>query len=144
MAVDRFVVGVHLILRRREQVLLGLRSGTGWGDGHYNFPAGRLEGAESVTDCAVREAVEELGIHVDPQDVVHVHTMHHRHLGEPRIQLFFDIHRWSGEVENREPHRCAELGWWPICRLPAPVLPYTQMALAGVAAGEAFSTEGWR
>lgn len=44
-----------------EQILL-IRKKRGLGAGKINGPGGRLEGNESIAQCAVREAQEELGI----------------------------------------------------------------------------------
>lgn len=69
---------------------------------------------------SVREAAEELDVAVDEDSLELVHVVHlldpehHR----PRVQLFFRVHRWHGELTNNEPDRCAELAWWPTTGLP--------------------------
>jgi 8-oxo-dGTP diphosphatase len=43
--------------------------------GHYDFwvpPGGRVEGEESVFECARREAFEETGLNVDPDRIVYI------------------------------------------------------------------------
>ena len=51
------------------QVLLQLRQGTGYMDGHWACGAsGHVEAAESVLETAVRETDEELGIRVEAKD----------------------------------------------------------------------------
>ncbi|MEV1173188.1 NUDIX domain-containing protein [Nonomuraea sp. NPDC049784] len=56
------VVDVHVILERGSDILLCLRDGTGYRDGWYCLPSGRLEEGETVVDCAIREAQEEVGV----------------------------------------------------------------------------------
>lgn len=44
-------------------MLLLKRANTGHLDGFWSVPAGRLDGGESITAGAVREAYEEVGVH---------------------------------------------------------------------------------
>ncbi|WP_354670059.1 NUDIX domain-containing protein [Streptomyces sp. S.PNR 29] len=140
----RSVIGVHLILLRDDKVLLGLRRGTGWRDGHFHLPAGSLEVGETVTAGAVREGAEELGLDLREEDLELVHTVHHW-TGEddPRLHLFFRVRRWSGEPFNAEPHKCASLGWHPMADLPEPMVDFSAVALRLFPQGVAFSCVGW-
>ena len=59
------------------EVLLQLRQGTGYMDGHWAAAAaGHVEAGESVLDAAVREADEELGVTIDPVDLAPLCAMH--------------------------------------------------------------------
>ena len=47
--------------------------------GDYDFwvpPGGRLEGAESIFDCARRETVEETGLNVEPYSIMYIHEFY--------------------------------------------------------------------
>ena len=140
----RSVIGVHLIFLRGDKVLLGLREGTGWRDGHFHVTAGTLEPGETVTAGAVREAAEELGLDLREEDLELVHTVHHW-TGEddPRLQLFFRVRRWSGEPVNAERQKCAGLGWYPMTDLPEPMVDFTAVALSLFPQGVTFSCVGW-
>ena len=59
-------LAVYLILRRDDRVLFGLRRGTGYRDGEWGLPSGKLEAGERLLDAMVREAKEELGLDLDP------------------------------------------------------------------------------
>ncbi|MGF0173202.1 NUDIX hydrolase [Streptomyces sp. Marseille-Q5077] len=137
-------MGVHLILQWDENVLLGLRKGTGWRDGHFHVPAGTLEEGETATAGAVREAAEELGLVLREEDLELVHTVHHW-TGEddPRLHLFFRVNRWAGHPVNTEPHKCAGLDWYPLDDLPRPMVDFTEVALRLFRQGVAFSCVGW-
>ncbi|GIH67643.1 NUDIX domain-containing protein [Microbispora siamensis] len=128
----RPVVDVHLVLTDGEKVLLGRRQGTGYADGEWQImPSGHLEEGESVVDTAVREAREELGVEVDGCEVVHV--MHHRNAGgTARIGMFLVAHSITGTPVNAEPHKCAELAWFPLDRLPEPTVPYARAGIEAV------------
>ena len=90
------LLAVHLILQRPddERVLLGLRKGAIWGSGRWHVPSGHVEPGEDAVQALVREAREELGVRIDPADLEHAVTVHHREAdGEPRMQLFFAASR---------------------------------------------------
>ncbi|MGI5162394.1 NUDIX hydrolase [Microbispora sp. CA-102843] len=128
----RPVVDVHLLLTDGEKVLLGRRQGTGYADGEWQImPSGHLEEGESVVDTAVREAREELGVEVDGCEVVHV--MHHRNAGgTARIGMFLVPRSITGTPVNAEPHKCAELAWFPLDRLPERTVPYSRAGVEAV------------
>ncbi len=100
---------------------------------------------ESVRRCATREAHEELGIGVLAEDLHLVHTLHHRDEddGHARIQLFFRVHQYSGQIANREPDKCAALRWWPLDALPDNTVPYTARALAAITDHRPYAECGW-
>lgn len=129
----RVVPAAYLYLRREGQVLLQLRQGTGFLDGHWAAAAGHVEAGESVRAAAVREAREELGVEVDPADLVPVTTMHRGQPGGPaleqRVDFFFTAARWSGIPEIRERAKAADLRWFPFVALPEPVVPHELVVL---------------
>ena len=130
----RVVPAAYVFLRREGQVLLQLRQGTGFRDGHWSAAAaGHVEADESVREAAVREAREELGVVVDPADLVPVTTMHRGEPGGPaleqRVDFFFTATRWAGSPEIREPAKVADLRWFPFVALPDPVVPHELVVL---------------
>lgn len=56
------VIDVLLLLVRDHDVLLALRENTGYADGQWNLPSGKLEDGEHILDALVRETREELVI----------------------------------------------------------------------------------
>jgi 8-oxo-dGTP diphosphatase len=54
-----------LFIVQDGQVLL-IRKKRGLGAGKINAPGGRIEPGESPVDCAVRETIEEVGLHAHP------------------------------------------------------------------------------
>lgn len=124
----RACVDVHLILRRADEVLLGERRNTGFGDGCWHLPSGHVEDGEPATLAVVRETAEETGIVVDPASVRLVHLMHW-HSDESRVALFFEAATWTGEPTNPEPHKCAGWQWFPLSTLPEQMIGYAAEAL---------------
>ncbi len=139
---SRFPVAVHLFFFQGEKILLLRRFHTGWEDGNYSVPAGHVEIGESVTDCAIREAGEEVGARLERDGLRVVHVMN-RKSEEQRIDFFFLVSHYSGEISNREPDKCDQLAWYPIDALPANVIPYVRQALAYYRDGVMYSEFGW-
>ena len=136
------LVDVNVVLVRDGSVLLGRRHNTGFEDGSLHLPAGHLEGGESVITALLREAWEELGIEVEPAHPRLVHVMHHS-AGGGRLSFFFEVTDWTGEIVNREPHKCKALDWHPLSKLPDRIIPYTREALVAYLNGNPFSVSGW-
>lgn len=133
---------VHLALRRGNDVLFGQRQNTGFEDGAWHLPSGHLEADESVIDALIREAEEEIGIIIKPEDVHFAHIMHNSSSGG-RMAFFFTVRTWQGETENREPEKCAELQWFSADGLPERMIGYCREAMAHIAVNQPFSVYGW-
>jgi 8-oxo-dGTP diphosphatase len=138
----RTISAVHLFLIRDGQVLLLRRFHTGYEDGNYSVIAGHLDGGEEVIAAMIREAREEAGIEVEPEDMRVVGVMH-RNTSPERIDFFLAAVRWRGDIHNCEPKRCDELAWYPLDRLPENVIPYVYQALENYRAGQWFASFGW-
>jgi len=127
------VPAAYVLLRRSAdgaaQLLLQLRQGTGYMDGHWAAAAaGHVEAGESVLAAAVREAAEELGIDIDPADLVPLCAMHrtvapHGPIDE-RVDFFFECRRWTGEPRLGEADKSVDLRWFDLDALPDPVVPH--------------------
>ncbi len=135
-------IDLHLVLLRDECILMGERRNTEFAAGQYHVPAGRLEIDETIVDGIIREAAEETGIGLMAEDIDLAYLMHFR--GETdRLSLFFKTDRWAGEIENREPDKCAGWEWIPVGDLPATTVPYARQAIADLLAGKRLGLFGW-
>lgn len=142
---DRHLVDVHVLLVRDSEVLLSQRRDSNpQFNGRWHLPSGKLDAGESVLDAAVREAEEEVGVLIDPQDLRHVHTVHVAGSGpEPRLGLFFETRLWIGEPANREPDKCSAIAWFPFAALPDPLIEYPAAGIHAYQREVAFSVLGW-
>ena len=148
---DRFVVvpASYVYLLREgpggTEVLLQLRQGTPYMDGHWAAAAaGHVERGETAYDAAHREALEELG--VTDVDLAFAFTMQRSQHADPideRVDFFFTARRWSGEPRVVEPEKCAEVRWCPLDALPDPVVPHEAHALAHLGSDARYLTYGW-
>ncbi|MFJ9967178.1 NUDIX domain-containing protein [Streptomyces avermitilis] len=140
------IVGVHLYLEDAHgRILLGLRHpDSAYAGNTWHFLAGHCEREEAVS-CLIREAEEEAGLVIEPDDVELVHLVHlvDSPSARPRIGLIFRARTWSGTPTVREPDRCVEWRFWNPKDLPDAVVPYTRQAIEGVLAGRLYSQRGW-
>jgi ADP-ribose pyrophosphatase YjhB (NUDIX family) len=135
-------VSSYLILRKENQVLLGLRQNTGYSDGMWSLPAGHVEEGEPASVAMIREAKEELGIRLDPTHLKAVHIMH-RQSNRFNVDIFFTCKKWEGEIENKEPEKCRTLSFFPMDALPEKIVGYNKQVLDGLSQGIFFSEPGW-
>ena len=133
---------MHLFLVREGQVLLLRRFNTGYEDGKYSVVAGHLDGGEEVKTAAIREAREEVGIELSPQDL-HVVGVMHRQSDDERIDFFLVANEWAGRIANCEPDKCDRLAWFDLDDLPENVIPYVRRALDNYRRGKWFDEFGW-
>lgn len=141
----RSIIDVMLLLVRDDTVLLALRSGTGFADNWWNVPSGKLEEGEDVATAVCREAREEVGLDIDPSSLILASTVHFRNaFGEGRLGLFFRPEHWQGEPVNAEPHKCAEIRWFPLDSLPGNTYPYTRVGVDLYRSRGNFAAAGWQ
>ncbi len=138
----RFPVTVHLLLFRQDRILLSRRLNTGYRDGEYSVPAGHLDGNETVIAAAMREAEEEIGLHLAQDDIRFCSVMH-RLEDDERVDFFVRVLHWSGEPFNNEPDKCDDLRWVHLAALPENTVPYVRKALANLQRGQVFDEFGW-
>lgn len=118
------------------------RFNTGYEDGNYSVVAGHLEGDETLIAAAIREIDEEVGVKVQPENIVVVSVMH-RKSDEERVDFFLATRKWLGEPINREPDRCDDIGWYVFDSLPVNTIPYVRKALENYQQGVWFGEFGW-
>ncbi|MGE5463050.1 MAG: NUDIX hydrolase [Syntrophothermus sp.] len=137
-----FPVTVHLFFLRGNQILLSRRFNTGYADGQYSVPAGHLDGGETVIAAAAREALEEVGVHLEERDIEFSSVLH-RLDGEERVDFFVNIQRWDKEPFNAEPDKCDDLLWVEMDHLPENTIPYIRRSLHNHLTGIRFDEFGW-
>lgn len=135
-------VNAYLVLKHENKVLLQLRENTGYCDGMWSFVAGHVEEGESATSGMIREAYEEIGIQLLPSQIKVIHVMH-RKTNRLNVDIFFDCHSWLGEIDNKEPHKCARLEFFSLDDLPSNMVDYNAAALKSILRGECYSEWGW-
>jgi 8-oxo-dGTP diphosphatase len=113
------LVGVELFARRAGGILLGKRKNCA-GAGTWALPGGHLEFNERLVDTMCREAAEELGVIIEPEELRLVsvvddlqpeNNLHYVHVS-------FEQENPAWEPRIMEPERCAEWRYFPLSGLP--------------------------
>lgn len=141
-------IACFTILRDGDKVAMVLRKNTGWMDGFYGLPAGKVEYGEPYVDGAVREAKEEAGVAILAEDLRFVHVVH-RH-GEEEgvfmdwVDVYFEASKWVGEPHNAEEEKSERLDWLDLNELPENIVPPQLDALQHIAKNIHYSEYGWK
>ena len=144
---DRFklVSEVHLLLVRHDEILLLRRFQTGYEDGNYGVVSGHVDGSEPARRATAREAFEEVGLQVSPDDISFLYLQHRfSEDGSVWTDVFFDAGDWHGEPINAEPEKHSDIGWIDSRYLPDEVMPYQKYALERIAEGKMYGEWGWQ
>ncbi|MDC7225104.1 MAG: NUDIX domain-containing protein [Spirochaetales bacterium] len=136
----------YLYLEREGKILLLKRKNTGYMDGYYSLVAGHVERGESFSECLIREAREEAGLTIKPEDVEFLHVSYRNDSSDfsnQRMDVFFTARKWEGSPVNLEPHKCEELAWFPKDQIPEKTIPYIRDVLECIHGNRYFSEGGW-
>lgn len=131
-----------MILRRDGLIAFVLRQNTSWMKDYYSLPAGRVNPNETYLKAAIREASEEAGVTVSPENIRFVHVMHRRE-GTDWVSVFFEAGEWEGEAYNAEPHMHASLDWLDPNNLPENMVPSIRFAVEQIEKENYYSEFGW-
>jgi 8-oxo-dGTP pyrophosphatase MutT (NUDIX family) len=105
----------------RRVLLLQRGEHAKFGRGMWDLPVGKSEPGEPVTETAVRELYEETGLVVEAESLKVVHVIHAaRGVEAPDgfLTVVFVTDEWSGEAENREPLKHAQVRWVQVGAVP--------------------------
>ncbi len=114
-------IGVGLfVLDDSDRFLLLERAGS-HGAGCWGLVGGHVEFGQSPQDAAADEAAQEVGLTLDPAEIVlgpYTNDVFPDE-GKHYYTLFVSIRLPQGQVpRNLEPHKCARMDWFSFDRLP--------------------------
>lgn len=132
------IIATLLLLFLDEYLLLGEKLTGRIGKGMLNGPGGGCEVAETPLECIIREAFEELGLVLLPEDLEHVAYLDCYAAGNHDLT----VHVFIARTFTGEPHATDQMipYWFPVDNLP-----YERMHAADpswlprILAGERFS-----
>lgn len=129
-------------------VLLQRSENAKFAQGMWDLPVGKSEPGEPITETAVRELYEETGLTVKPESLKVAHIIHGAWGVEAPngfLTVVFAAHEWTGEPENREPRKHAQVRWVDANAIPEAFVDTTASALRHfLAGGTQVSLDGWR
>ncbi|MHC5905386.1 NUDIX domain-containing protein [Streptomyces sp. S6] len=129
-------------------VLLQRSENAKFAQGLWDLPVGKSEPSEPITETAVRELYEETGLTVKPESLKVAHIIHGAWGVEAPngfLTVVFAAHDWSGEPENREPVKHAQVCWVDTDAIPKSFVATTASALHSyLTGGLQVSLDGWK
>jgi 8-oxo-dGTP diphosphatase len=141
-------VDVMLMYRRGGEVLLARRHNTGYADGLWNLPSGKLEEGEDVVSAIRREAREEIDVDLtgpELRDSAVVHWLSPE--GNGRLGVVFSVEAdpvAHGEPRNAEPEKCSDLAWFRFIDLPDDTVEYSVAGIRAHVGRRPVVTTGWK
>jgi 8-oxo-dGTP pyrophosphatase MutT (NUDIX family) len=128
-------------------VLLQRSENAKFAQGLWDLPVGKSEPGEPITETALRELYEETGLTVKPASLKVAHIIHGAWGVEAPngfLTVVFATHEWTGEPENREPRKHAQVRWIDADAIPEAFVDTTASALRQYLEGGArVSLNGW-
>lgn len=108
---DKPVIGLAVIVKKDNKVLIGKRKDIA-GHDTWGFPGGHLEFGETPEEGVKREVLEETDLKIKNIKLATITNdirkeFKHNHY----VTLFFTADYKSGDVINKEPHKCSEWKW---------------------------------
>ena len=110
----------------RKYVLLHKRDNTGYRDNMWDIAgSGHVDAQETAIQALVREAQEELGIHIKPTGVRFAHLSHNVDScgDETYYNIYFFVTAFDGTPKIMEPEKCSDLNWFDVDSLPEDMIP---------------------
>ena len=136
-------IAAFTIFRKDDKIALLLRKNTPWMSGYYGLPAGKVEKGEAFIGAAIREAKEETGADLQPENLKHALTLHRKADNGTWVDVLFEVHDWQGKLINAEPHKHEELRWFALNDFPANTIPVTKYYFEQMALGHTYAEYGW-
>jgi len=136
----------YVLVKKGNKLLFVLRENTGYMDGNYSLPAGRVEEAETFLAGAAREALEEVGLQLDTNKLKHAFTMHRFSETSDKpywVDVFFEAPIVNEVPSNAAPHEHSKIDWLDIDNLPDNIMDYQKFAVEQIILGKTYGEFGW-
>lgn len=134
-----------LVILIKDNKVLFLKRMHGWGAGTYSLPGGNADLHESLTQGAIREVYEEVGITLEPHDLNFVNLSHIKRSDTDIEYLLasFIATVWKGEPFNKEPEKHSEIAWLDMDSLPKDMYPLAIELLHAYKTKKTYTEFGW-
>lgn len=116
MAEKFTVVGSNIIENLNGEILL-VKEGKQVAENLYNLPAGSMETGESPEETAVREALEEAGLEIEPDRFQGVYT-DTTETGKEQVLNFVFASQTSEKPEIQQDDTVKDYSWFKPAEIP--------------------------
>ncbi|HRI05801.1 MAG TPA: NUDIX domain-containing protein [Candidatus Dojkabacteria bacterium] len=130
------ILSVLLLPIKDNKIFLIKRANTGWEDGKWSIPGGRVELGFSIKETALKELKEETAIELSDEDLKLVHI---EYLKDKFINFFFSFAPNDLNIIPQENDKVSEFGWFELVKLPEPIAANGRRVLDLINKGELFS-----
>ncbi|NCC71082.1 NUDIX domain-containing protein [bacterium] len=117
------------ILEKDAKILMIRRYNTGFADGLYTLPSGKVELNETFAQAAIRETLEEVNAKIKFSNLESVLIMFEKTKDIEWIHHFFLCKEWEGKIQNMEVNKCDDIDWFDINNLPENTLAFVKDAI---------------
>jgi 8-oxo-dGTP diphosphatase len=100
------IIGVGVIWNDQQHILIDRRRPEGSMGGLWEFPGGKIEPGETITECIQREIYEELGIQIAVGE--HLITIDHTY---PHLRVTLTVHHCQHLTGIPQAIECDEIRW---------------------------------
>lgn len=138
----QLVAATFVLLVKDDKVFLAKRVNTGWEDGKYSLVGGHLEGNETASQAAIREAKEEAGVKIDPKDLKFFNVSH-LITNTERIHFSFVAQMWKGEAKNNEKEKADDAQWFSLDNLPQNITDVSRKTIEWYKKRTTYTEFGW-
>src|ERR1700756_4232713 len=128
MSHPRVGVGV-LLVDERARVLLTLRK-LAPEAGCWSIVGGKLDYLETLHECAVRETLEEVGLHVSIEALLCVTDHLLPQEGQHWVSPAYLGRVLKGQAKNCEPQKTSQISWFALADLPPNLTMTARNAIA--------------
>ncbi|KQS79138.1 DNA mismatch repair protein MutT [Rhizobium sp. Leaf384] len=127
-------VGCGLAILRDNQILLCRRLKAPE-RGHWTITGGKVDLMEDSRTAARREGVEESGLIIGPAiDFLCVSEQVLEQDRQHWISLIYVTHDTTGDPQETEPGKLADIGWFDLDALPTPLSRFAADAISAIRA----------
>ena len=113
-------VGVGVLVERDGKLLLHRRKGE-HGPGTWSTAGGHLEYGETPEECAIREAWEEVGIHISAVAFMGITNDVFAETGRHYVTIWIHATAAEGDGYVHAEDEVEDVGWFPREALPEPL-----------------------
>lgn len=104
------VVGVALVDKQQNKVLLAERPPSKNNAGLWEFPGGKVDAGEGPEEALARELMEELNVQVNVEDMVPLSFASYKYPSRHILLPLYLCHKWQGELRANEGQSIAWVG----------------------------------